>query len=86
MTGPTSSNRTIPNAPAASVSSPAAQALRESFACVLWIALGGFLYAAGLLEPERASLLWGGALSLTWGMTRGVFALGLFFSAARRGS
>lgn len=61
-------------------------ALRELLAAALWIALGASLFATGLREPVRPMLLWGGALPISWGMTRAVFALWHLLRASRRGN
>jgi len=55
-------------------------------AAALWLTLGGYLFGAGLQAPVRAQLLWGGALPITWGLTRAVFGLWHLFIAGRRGS
>lgn len=60
--------------------------VRVLLAALLWMTLGGLLYATGLREPVRPLLLWGGALPLSWGMMRGVVALWLLVNAARRGN
>lgn len=62
------------------------QGVRELVAAALWTALGGWLFAAGLQAPVRPLLLWGGALPITWGLTRAVIGLWHLISAARRGS
>lgn len=72
--------------PARSVRASRAVGLRELLAAALWSLLGGYLHAAGLSDPVRSLLLWGGALPLTWGLTRAVIGLWHLFNAGRRGS
>lgn len=76
----------VAQAPARSMRASRAGALRELLAAALWSLLGGYLYAAGLHEPVRPLLLWGGALPLTWGLTRAVIGLWHLLTAGRRGS
>jgi len=60
--------------------------LREMLTATLWCALGGWIFAMGLQSPARPILLWGGALPITWGITRGVIGLWHLVNAGRRGS
>ena len=86
MPGPSAARRPLEVARSATMHPSFHSALRELLAAALWIVLGGSLYATGLREPLRPMLLWGGALPISWGMTRAVFALWHLVRASRRGS
>ena len=86
MPGPTVVRRPLAAVPSAVMHPSYRSAFRELLAAALWIALGASLYATGIREPVRAMLLWGGALPISWGMTRAVFALWHLVRASRRGS
>ncbi len=60
--------------------------LREMLTATLWCALGGWIFATGLQASPRPLLLWGGALPITWGITRAVIGLWHLVNAGRRGS
>ena len=86
MPGPSAARRPLAAARARTMHPSHKTALRELLAAALWIVLGAFLYATGLREPARDMLLWGGALPISWGLTRGVFAIWHLVRASRRGS